>query len=146
MNAKNAWFAGFITAPGARTSKIVRTVVRVYARIARITLLNAKDVKSCAAKNAQMNLKCVTNLKNAGSPPVKTAWVSTSMSLKRKWFAMDLKILQLNMFGFCIGAGFNITTPRFKLRYKDEKMYRCLSIVVYLMSFQAALTLPLWIE
>ncbi len=39
----------------------------------------------------------------------------------RDW---NLKIIECNYFGFCIGAGFSITTPTFKIRYSDDFLYR----------------------
>lgn len=61
----------------------------------------------------------------------------------RDW---SLKLIQCNYFGFCIGAGFSITTPTFKLRYRDDFLYRCISMHFGAMGFQCFINIPLWKE
>lgn len=58
----------------------------------------------------------------------------------------DLKVFSFLWQGFCIGGGVSITTPMFKLRYTDAKLWRCLTCAVSFMGCYFGITIPLWKE
>lgn len=62
------------------------------------------------------------------------------------WKNWDLQPVQLHYFGFCLGAGFTISTPLFYLKYGDENGYRCLQVIVTFMGLNFCAAIPLWEE
>ena len=61
-------------------------------------------------------------------------------------FDWDLMPLRVHWMEPAIGAGFSVSTPRFKLRYADEDLRRCLSVIAHFCAWQILITIPLWID
>lgn len=58
----------------------------------------------------------------------------------------DFKMIRVDWTDFSIGAGFNLSTPRFKKRYSDEDHWRCISLILHFFGLSLYLGMPLFVD